>query len=238
MEKLFQKEWFGIPFSSFTIPSRKKLPDAEFYRKFYDAFFLKFSNFESLPEEYGRVKAQVAKDIAEHTNSQSRVLSIGCGIGLVENMLVELGQKELTAIEPHIANPGWLNNSVDFRSGYFPGIVEGERFDFAYASSIDYCFDDAEYLQFLNAVYQFGIPVLLLCQLFPPRSQLRSSTKGLRRFLKNFAPKFRRRRGEQYWGNLRTVGEHTTLIEEAGFKRTEVGQHGNADAFWIKAIRQ
>ena len=56
MKRLYQKQWHGIPFSSFAEISSKKLADSEFYDKFYREFFKKYNDFNEIDQWWQDLK--------------------------------------------------------------------------------------------------------------------------------------------------------------------------------------
>ena len=111
MQKLYQKEWFGIDYKSFTVLDSKKVADVSFYDRFYDEFYKKFNSYEELPEDWKAVKKQVADLIIQMTNKNSKILSIGSGSGYIEYLLWKEG-RDITAIEPSEKATRFLDNLV------------------------------------------------------------------------------------------------------------------------------
>ena len=105
MRKIWVKEWFGINLSNCFELQDDRLADTKAYKKFYQIFYERFSDFDDLPLKYQKEKTEIAKDIYtlfESLNSKN-VLSIGSGIGYIEKRIYELSKKiNITAIEPSI----------------------------------------------------------------------------------------------------------------------------------------
>jgi len=169
MQKIWQKHWFGIRFNEFTYLDENKIADKDFYKKFYDVLFNRFSGYNDLPKSWLASKSQIAKDIYLHFPNKN-ILSIGCGIGWIETTINNLineshGNGTIVALDPSITECLWMPTEIDFRKGYFPDAVKGEIFDVAYASVIDYCMNDDQYIRFLSSVYDFGIKEFMLAEL-------------------------------------------------------------------------
>ena len=47
-----------------------------------------------------------------------------------------------------------------------PPTIDIKDFDFVFASSIDYVFDDQSYAEFLKSVFDFGVSEFLLTEIF------------------------------------------------------------------------
>jgi hypothetical protein len=182
MRKIYQEEWFGIQFSSFAELDSKNIAGSDFYARFYAEFFRKFKSYDDLSEDWRSGKQEVADHLAKIIHGYSRVLSIGCGNGYIENLLVGKHnfRGTITALEPNIASCQWLNtNHIQLVHGYFPeAILDAATYNFAYAASIDYVFSDIDYVKFLKSLKQSGIDDLLLTIVFTPDT----SFKGTARF--------------------------------------------------------
>ncbi|MGG7048309.1 MULTISPECIES: hypothetical protein [unclassified Campylobacter] len=109
MRKIYQKDWFGIRFSDFYKTDSSKIADTKFYEEFYKKFYDKFSSYDDLPEHYKECKINIAKDIINFSKDYDKVLSIGCGNGIIEDFLINSGKKCVTAIEPS-DNSRWLSS--------------------------------------------------------------------------------------------------------------------------------
>jgi len=226
MRKLYQKEWFGIEFSSFADLSSSNLATSDFYAHFYDAFFRRYKSYDELPDDWKSGKREVAEHLATLIRERSRVLSIGCGNGYIEQQLVdEHGyQGSIVALEPNIACSQWVNKDrIDLVHGQFPdAIPDPAGFDFAYAASIDYVFTDDEYLEFLRSIRYSGIKDFLLTIVFTPDTSFKGTTLYLSLWL---ASRLGLRKQGQLWGYLRTPMEHRLTMEKAGLNVVQEGQY-------------
>ena len=111
MIKFYQNNWHGIKFSSFGKNNLKNIADINFYNKFYNKFFLKFKYFDDLSNDWLNYKSEVAKIIQKQFGDKNNILSIGCGIGIVEKYIVENNQNiNLTVIEPSKNACKWIEN--------------------------------------------------------------------------------------------------------------------------------
>lgn len=241
MQKIYQSEWFGIHFSDFACPSRKRLAGPDFYAEFYRQFYRKYQSYDQLPYPWRASKLQVVAHLAEIIRQQDarRILSIGCGNGFIERELLNKCAPSqcisLVAVEPNISAAQWLTEpNLTLLHGYFPDVVEGMSFDFAYASNLDYCFGPGQYEEFLNAVRAFGLKHLLLTDIpldYRRRQQpviaLRCAVRAAIRFLGMD-------RRAQLWGYLRTWNEHLNAVALSGWKLAQSGRLLNGN-HWILA---
>ena len=84
--------------------------------------------------------------------NKKNVLSIGCGIGFIENNLVEKWNNgNYYLIEPSKVSLNWAkeNKTLKIFPGYFPSaLTDFPRIDLAYCIAIDYVFNEGEYIKF------------------------------------------------------------------------------------------
>jgi len=87
MQRIYQTEWQGIQFSSFAETSSMHLAGPAFYNAFYDALFQKYAGYEALDAGWRRNKTTLADWLAARIPDGARVLSVGCGLGFMEQHL-------------------------------------------------------------------------------------------------------------------------------------------------------
>lgn len=219
MIKMYQKDWHGIEFTNFSQCDSEKIAGKDFYDKFYKNFFKKFKSYDDLDEHWVTYKNQIAAILLKEIKNKKDILSIGCGIGIVEKYLIEHNSKiNLTAVEPSLNVSRWIKNveRIKIKDGYFPDILDiKKKFDIAYANGIDYVFDDVEYYNFLKSVVDFGIKELLIvsASYYTPSFKIYS-----KEIIKNILIKIKLYRGRQFWGYNRSIEEQFGAIKEAGFK--------------------
>ena len=89
MRNIYQDEWFNIKFSSFTKLDKNNIAEEKFYNSFYNVFFKRYDSYNDLAESYKYGQGLIADHIFDIIKNKKNVLSIGCGIGFIENNLVE-----------------------------------------------------------------------------------------------------------------------------------------------------
>ena len=87
MKKIFSMEWQNIAFSSFHPLSRTTLADSEIYDAFYSALFEKYPEYDALDSSWRRNKDEITDWLAAALPDGARVLSVGCGLGYMEQRL-------------------------------------------------------------------------------------------------------------------------------------------------------
>lgn len=234
MKKLYQKEWFGIDFKSFTALDSKKVADVVFYDRFYDEFYEKFNSFDNLPEDWKETKKQVAKLIIQMTDKDSKVLSIGSGNGYIEYLLWKEG-RNITAIEPSVPATNFLrqNSNVKLYEGYFPSCLENANessFDLAYMSGTEYIFNEKELLKLLEDIKDFNIKSFLLLSASIYNNSLLSLIKDMIKKILSFIGLYEL---GQFWGYKRTPVELIQSFKKAGFKDIRSG-FLERNCFWLE----
>ena len=219
MIKSYQKDWHGIEFSQFAKCDVNNIAGKDFYDKFYETFFEKFKSFNDLEKKWITYKNQIAKVILNEINSKKNILSIGCGIGIVEKYLIEHSSKiNLTAVEPSPNVSRWVKNldRINIKDGYFPDVLDPKlKFDIAYANGVDYVFNNAEYQVFLKSIVDYGIKELLIISVSYYTPSFKLYFKAI---VKNILIKMKLYRGRQFWGFNRSIKEQFGAIKKSGFK--------------------
>ena len=219
MIKSYQKDWHGIEFSDFAQCDVNNIAAKDFYDKFYEVFFEKFKCFDDLDKNWVTYKNQIAEVILDEINNKKNILSIGCGIGIVEKYLIEhMSKINLTAIEPSSNVSRWIKNldRINIKDGYFPDILDPKvKFDIAYANGVDYVFNNTEYHSFLKSFVDYGIKELLVVSVSYYKPSFKLYSKAV---IKNILIKMRLYRGRQFWGFNRSIKEQFGAIKKAGFE--------------------
>jgi methyltransferase type 12 len=226
VKKIYQRDWFGINFSDFFQMDNNSIADEKFYSKFYKIFYDKFSSYDDLDEGYKKDKINIAKDLIEFSKEYSKILSIGSGNGIIEDYITKNTNKTVLAIEPS-DNSRWLkgNKKCKLVSGFFPECIQDEdKYEIGYCSSIDYIFDDKQYVNFFRSIYDYGFKEFYLTEVIVPNSRILGDIKD---YIKNFLAYcgIKRYAKGQFWGYLREIEEHINLLSDAGFKDIVYGQH-------------
>jgi SAM-dependent methyltransferase len=234
VKKFYQTDWFNIQFNMFTRMRSSKLADQKFYDEFYDEFHKNYNSYDDLPETWKNHKKILINYIFDAIQDKKKVLSIGCGIGYIEDQLSKSQWSgNLTAIEPSIKASKWLkaNMSITLIHGYFPIALEKiSPFDLAYISYVDYVFDNDMYIQFLTSVKNYPINDFLLIGASVYNPTLNVRFKDIIKSILSAFGFF----NQQFWGYQRTIQEHLHLFEQVGFKNIDFGKLEN-DIYWIRA---
>ena len=227
MKKFYQVEWHDIYFKDFGT-STSEVPEKDFYDKFYERFFKKYRNFDGLDTSWVAYKMQIARRINAILKTKTNVLSIGSGIGIVEDLLTNLNSNvKIMSIEPSENASRWVrdNPNICIVDGYFPECIDkGLNFELVYANNIDYVFDDEEYKDFLKSVVDYGVSEFLI---------ITSANYNLKVALKLFIKEIlgvlgiiEKLADGQFWGYLRSKSEHKKALKHVGFREIKFSKLG------------
>ena len=159
MKKLFQSHWHNINFKSFYSVSKYQLPDSTFYEKFYKIFHEKYDSFDDLDKEWVNDKLKYVEIFKKSSKFKpdSKILSIGCGTGLIERHLIQnYSLKNIEITEVSELPLKWIKKYISpqkIHIGYFPECIKhANKFDLILLTGIDYVFTDTEFITFIKNV--------------------------------------------------------------------------------------
>lgn len=252
MRKLYETEWHGIPFSSVTTVSSQRLADVQFYRRFYEEFFKRYSAWNDLPEFWRDDKRRCAALVVSHALRPSRILSVGCGLGFMEHCISAAAPSHELFIH-EVAAPAWrwITREIPADHRYLGLIPEclpaGAEFDLVYLSAVDYALPDERLIGLLSSirlVLSESGPERGECLIVSPSYQPEPAT--LTQTARTLAGGVKARavaaieylgfcaRG-QFWGWARTRSDYQRLMRQAGFDVIRDGfvPHTSRPTFWV-----
>jgi len=224
MKRQFQRSWHDIEFDDFIKVSKDKIAGIDFYNRFYKVFFQRYHSYSDIPIEYISSRECVVDYLLDRCESKRVVLSIGCGIGLIERLLVDKVEEscKIIAVEPSLQAIKWIKDDprINTLTGYFPEVFVNSsiEFDYAYARAIDYIFDQKEYINFLENVVNFGIKEFSVVSVCVHRVSL---DKSLKEFVKCVLAALKLYDRGQFWGYMRNENDHRKAFFQAGFNNIE-----------------
>ncbi|MDD5428990.1 MAG: class I SAM-dependent methyltransferase [Candidatus Omnitrophica bacterium] len=248
MRRFYEKEWHGIPFDAFCKMSATDIAGAQFYDSFYDAFFKKYESPDKIDPKWVEFKLQAADLLKGHEKfgKEADILSIGCGLGTVEEALIKDGYSNLEVTEVSEAPLKWLAPHIDPRKvhiGFFPDCIAANKlYDLIYLSSAEYFFDRDQLVDFLKTVSKRlkpgGVCILISVSLESDKPLKLVQVKSLVKFILD---KTGIRKRGQFFGYTRTRGDFYDVMSAAGFKQIKDGSIDKKtrwDAYWIEGKTQ
>jgi hypothetical protein len=245
LRKFFQSKWHDIPFESFSKVSSAKVADETFYKKFYQVFFKKYQHPDDLDPEWVWLKHQVAAFIQEKIQDDENVklLSIGCGLGLIELKLLEGGFKNLEITEISQDPLKWLGPHIykgSLHLGMFPECVPPRRqYNLIYLVSVEYFFDQEHLISLLKDIksHLFVSGKCLLISHSMEVSEINKYYHFLKDIYKFLLEKIGLRHRGQLWGYIRERREIRDAFRHAGFSEIADGvlkNQSNWNTYWIE----
>jgi len=222
--KFYQKEWFEIRFDSFAKMQKNKLAESGFYRSFYEKFFEKYSSYNDLPYTWLGIKNEITDIVASIAGNGKKVLSIGCGTGYVESVLVSRGV-DVSIIETTETPLKWISKSISSAKrfvGFFPEVLpENKKFDLIYINAVDYVFNDSELIDFLNKMKNSGHlepgGQLFIFSASFYESGSESIADKCKHLIKSIVFFLGLKHPGQFWGYARTRQDYLKIAESAGW---------------------
>ena len=242
MKKLYQSEWHGITFSSVHPISSRRLANADFYDAFYRALFLKYHNYDSLNPAWRRCKDEIADWISDSLPDGARVLSIGCGLGYIEQRLWYQHGKR---IELHVQD--YASQALKWLKQVLPGdrihevVTDNHQFDLIYLSAVDYSIPDAELTDFLSSLRRHlcnGGTLLIVSASYLDESAGTQAVAYFKDVARWILEAMGIRHRGQFWGWMRSRHDYQSVMRRAVTSSVEDGFliTPNQRTYWIKGM--
>lgn len=242
-KKFYQTQWHGIKFQNFILMDHEKLADENFYKKFYYEFYKYYSSFEDLDSQWLLSKKEIANFILRsfYRHNQT-VLSIGCGIGIIEkNLLKKISKENFFVTEVSKVPLKFISQDLSSENifiGSFPSNIPDQKyFDNILLLSVDYCFEDKDFIQLLNDCYlklnPRGRLLVISASYLSSYLLIKYATKD---FIKNVLFFFGLITRGQLWGYQRTASCYRNLFKKSFFSEFQVGFMSNK-IFYIEGQR-
>jgi 2-polyprenyl-3-methyl-5-hydroxy-6-metoxy-1,4-benzoquinol methylase len=249
VRKLYQTEWHGIPFESFAKLSMSNLPDSSFYTAFYEILHGKYRGFDDLDQSWVSLKRQVAGLVKNNPKVRKgdRILSIGCGLGLIEMELMQAGFLRLEITEVSEAPLRWVRPLVPSENvhiGLFPDCIpHNEKYDFVLLAGVEYFLDDVEFSNLLRSVHNRLLPggmCMLISWSFDTMPLSHRLIEGIKDFVRHVIYKVIGKTRGQFWGYIRRPEAFHRAMRNTGFTHLHDGMLDTNtcwDTYWIEATK-
>jgi SAM-dependent methyltransferase len=246
MRKIYQNGWHGIVFEEIITISSTQIAGELFYKTFYQEFFNRYRNWDDLNPEWVRLKLQTVELLKDRMvcGKKGKILSIGCGIGIVERALIIAGYENIELTEVSEDPLHWVVSEIpqeNIHLGFFPDCIpQGRLYDFIYLLSVEYFFDQQQLIIFLRKVKERlswkGICLLISYNL-EKRDGVPQWFSTIKEITKLVLEKLNMRSRGQFWGYARTRKEFHQAMEAAGFNGIVegiLGKETSWDTYWIE----
>jgi hypothetical protein len=244
MKRFYQEEWHDIPFSSFSSMSSTKLADQDFYDAFYIALFNKYAKYSALNQDWRRNKDEITDWLSATIPDNSRILSIGCGLGYMEQrMWIHEGPR----IELHVQDYSsqalkWLRKVLPANRIHDVGECDIGYFDLIYISAVDYAMPDDDLIGLLKLAISklsAGGELVIISASFLDESSGWKIFKKYKDGLIWLLDKISLRQRGQFWGWTRSRKDYQTIMCKAGLTSLTDGflETPHQRTYWIRAYR-
>lgn len=222
-QEIYIKSWLGYK------PQNPR-GDSTAFADSYDAFYEHISN-AVLPSSWLNAKKSIANEILPLVSPYKNILSIGCGIGIIETHLIDslpLSSK-IIGVDPFISSPQEQSTErLVIKKENCLNI--SDNFDIAYMNTVDYALSDDEYIRLATHVNSISSNGIILSELMiPSLSYIMSLKYKLVIALKKLPMSPYR-----FWGVHRTIDKHLLLLQMSGYSSFALGFHSSG-SLWIHA---
>lgn len=243
MRKFYQSEWHNIVFSSFQSISSATLAGAEFYDAFYRSLFEKYPNYDALDTSWRRSKDEIVDWLATTLPDGARVLSVGCGLGYMEQRLWRLHGER---IELHVQDYAsqalhWLRQVLPAERIHQVGRPIGQ-FDLIYLSAVDYAMAEDDLVALLVSLRQSlrdGGALLIISASFLEEHLGQRISQSAKDAVKLLLDEVGLRSRGQFWGWMRSRKEYQAVSQQAGLSAVTDGfiETPEQRTYWVKGLR-
>ena len=244
MRKFYQTEWQNIAFSSFHSSSSKTLAGADFYDAFYRTLFEKYPDYEALDPDWRRNKDEIADWLVTLLPDGARVLSVGCGLGYMEQ---RIWRHHGDRIELHVQD--YASHALKWLRQVLPGDrihdangqSEGAQYDLIFLSAVDYALRDVELISLLaelrGSLRSDGSLLMISASLLE-ESAGQQFLGSIKEVAKWFLDTMGIRQRGQLWGWMRSRPEYHAIMRKAGMFALTDGfvETPHQRTFWIKGV--
>jgi hypothetical protein len=239
MKKFYQTEWQNIAFTSFHPTSSTDLASADFYNAFYHELFEQYPDYDALDLDWQRKKNEITDWITALLPDGARVLSVGCGLGYMEQRLWRLhGDRIELHVQDYATNAlRWLSQVLPAERIHDAGGEIG-HFDFIFLSAVDYAMSDADLVALLvklRKAFREGGQFVMISESFLEDSVINRISLNGKEAVKWLLDILRLRQRGQFWGWMRSRQEYQTIMRKAGFSAVTEGfiETPHQRTYWV-----
>lgn len=237
MRKMYETEWFGIKFSELPDNDLRQLADESFYSNFYAALFRKFKCYDELTPSYRQQKSETAEFIATQCQRSCKVLSVGCGLGYIENILIRDYSEnfDLYVSDFSSVSMRWLRQVIS--KDRINNQSKGLRFETIYMVALDYAIDEKGMIDFLMDLKASLLPegkIIIVSATTYKRRVLESIRHMFKRIVKGIFELLKFRDRGKFWGWERHLEDYELVAKKSGFSISSVDSVGGCISYTLQ----
>ena len=242
--KMWNTSWHAIDFGSLNIETKYfTRPSSKFYDAFYQELFSRYNNFESLSTTWRQRKQEVSDKILEKIGDNKLILSIGCGLGFVEQNLVNNADKLVIDVFDFSETSYKLLRDVN-NVNILTSQDAIQVYEFIYCSQFFYALNDNEIDVFLTDIKKSLSSTGVFCTIdtsldvtenglsneFGPKSFINM----LKNFLRPAYLMFFKKKSAQFWGWQRDNAELIKIFTRNNFEVVDSFSHAGQSFLLFK----
>ena len=245
MRKFYQTQWHDVKFDDFYQTSINNLAGAEFYDAFYSILFKKYLNYDDLDVNWRGKKNEIADWLSSISPEGGRILSIGCGIGYIEQRICSSNDRGLE-LHVHDYAPQalfWLKKVLpDDRIHIGGAFSTFNKFDLIYLCAVDYAMKNDELISLLSEgrrnLNNNGKLIIISASFLEEQSVKESLIYNIKEVMRLILSLLSLRSMGQFWGWLRSAKEYREAMTEAGFVSVAEGRIESSaqNTYWIEGV--
>jgi hypothetical protein len=233
--KMWNNSWHSIHFSSLNIQIKYfTRPSSKFYDVFYQELFLRYNSFESLSTDWKQRKLQVSDKILEKIGDNKLVLSVGCGLGFIEQNLVNNADNLAIDVFDFSESSFKLLREVK-NVNILTSQSVMQEYNFIYCSQFFYALNDDEIDFFLTDIKKNLSATGIFCTIdksinfiengLSNKSYRKSFKVTLKNFLRPAYLFFFKKKSSQFWGWQRDNAELIKIFTRNNYEIIENFSH-------------
>ncbi len=150
----YQNEWLGIKFTKLKCNlTLFRVAGELFYDSFYEVLFIKYKDMDELPSLWRKQKLETYKKLSLMMKKNSKVLSLGSGLGFIEDKIFNLRPDIFLECYDFSKLGGKFlykkNPSLKYHS-----ILPQKRYDVVFCVQFTYAFDNKNFIDFFSQIKQ------------------------------------------------------------------------------------
>lgn len=177
--------------------------------------------------------------ISKITN-EKKVLSVGCGVGYVENEIIKrLPDLELSASDFSCISLSWLKEILPEENLIVGLPLNVDSYDLIYCVELEYALNNTELIALLKNIKSLLAPqgkllIITSCVWTEPTNLI----SRIKRFIKSKSQTYLQLKKGQLWGYKRSEMELLQIFSEAGFSTLDSGKFLSTTSYYLATYNE